>query len=128
VLMSASITSATVLAGGPLRIMQACLDVVVPYVMTAAEFGQADRQLPADPGKLADMYVALSRPGPMSTPSPGPATRGQGHPQGCRRCILYAAERATWAAWRPSSAWEATAISTALPHPPACSGRQSSMR
>ena len=50
----------TVLAGGPLGIMQACLDVVLPYVRERKQFGEPIGSFQLIQGKIADMYVALN--------------------------------------------------------------------
>ncbi|MDB5439517.1 MAG: acyl-CoA dehydrogenase [Caulobacteraceae bacterium] len=60
VLMSGLDYERTVLAGGPLGIMQACLDVVLPYVRERKQFGQAIGTFQLRQAKIADMYVALN--------------------------------------------------------------------
>jgi isovaleryl-CoA dehydrogenase len=60
VLMSGLDYERAVLAGGPLGIMQACLDVVLPYVRERRQFGQPIGQFQLMQGKVADMYVALN--------------------------------------------------------------------
>ena len=60
VLMSGLDYERAVLAGGPLGIMQACLDVVLPYVRERKQFGQAVGGFQLMQGKVADMYVALN--------------------------------------------------------------------
>ncbi|WP_411286948.1 isovaleryl-CoA dehydrogenase [Phenylobacterium sp.] len=60
VLMSGLDYERTVLAAGPLGIMQACLDVVLPYVRERKQFGQAIGSFQLMQGKVADMYVALN--------------------------------------------------------------------
>ncbi|MDN0084881.1 isovaleryl-CoA dehydrogenase [Crenobacter sp. SG2305] len=60
VLMSGLDYERAVLAAGPLGIMQACLDVVVPYLTDRTQFGQAIGDFQLMQGKLADMYVTLS--------------------------------------------------------------------
>ncbi|MFO1012481.1 MAG: isovaleryl-CoA dehydrogenase [Caulobacteraceae bacterium] len=60
VLMSGLDYERTVLSGGPLGIMQACLDVVLPYVRERKQFGQAIGAFQLMQGKIADMYVALN--------------------------------------------------------------------
>ncbi|HEX4118669.1 MAG TPA: isovaleryl-CoA dehydrogenase [Rhizomicrobium sp.] len=60
VLMSGLDYERTVLAGGPLGIMQACLDVVIPYVRERKQFGQAIGSFQLVQAKVADMYVALN--------------------------------------------------------------------
>ncbi len=60
VLMSGLDYERTVLAGGPLGIMQACLDVVLPYVRERKQFGQVIGSFQLIQAKVADMYVALN--------------------------------------------------------------------
>ena len=60
VLMSGLDYERAVLAGGPLGIMQACLDVVLPYVRERRQFGQPIGSFQLMQGKVADMYVALN--------------------------------------------------------------------
>jgi len=60
VLMSGLDYERAVLAGGPLGIMQACLDVVIPYVRERKQFGQAIGSFQLIQAKVADMYVALN--------------------------------------------------------------------
>jgi isovaleryl-CoA dehydrogenase len=60
VLMSGLDYERTVLSGGPLGIMQACLDVVLPYVRERKQFGKAIGSFQLMQGKVADMYVALN--------------------------------------------------------------------
>jgi isovaleryl-CoA dehydrogenase len=60
VLMSGLDYERAVLAGGPLGIMQACLDVVLPYVRARQQFGKPIGSFQLMQGKIADMYVALN--------------------------------------------------------------------
>ncbi len=60
VLMSGLDYERTVLAGGPLGIMQACLDVVLPYVREREQFGKSIGSFQLMQGKVADMYVAMN--------------------------------------------------------------------
>ena len=60
VLMSGLDYERTVLSGGPLGIMQACLDVVLPYVRERKQFGRTIGSFQLMQGKVADMYVALN--------------------------------------------------------------------
>jgi isovaleryl-CoA dehydrogenase len=60
VLMSGLDYERAVLAGGPLGIMQACLDVVIPYVRERKQFGRPIGSFQLMQGKIADMYVALN--------------------------------------------------------------------
>ncbi|MCX7900408.1 MAG: acyl-CoA dehydrogenase family protein, partial [Methylocystis sp.] len=60
VLMSGLDYERAVLAGGPIGIMQACMDIVLPYVHERKQFGQAIGEFELMQGKLADMYTALN--------------------------------------------------------------------
>jgi isovaleryl-CoA dehydrogenase len=60
VLMSGLDYERTVLAAGPLGIMQACMDVVLPYVRERQQFGRPIGTFQLMQGKIADMYVALN--------------------------------------------------------------------
>ena len=98
VLMSGLDYERVVLAGGPLGIMQACLDVVVPYVHERAQFGQAIGEFQLMQGKLADMYVALSTAKAYTYAVAQACDRGETTRKDAAGCILYAAEKATWMA------------------------------
>ena len=74
VLMSGLDYERVVLAGGPTGIMQACLDVVVPYIHDRKQFGQSIGEFQFIQGKVADMYTSSTPAVPISTPSPRPAT------------------------------------------------------
>src|SRR5574340_1665717 len=60
VLMSGLDYERAVLSGGPLGIMAACLDVVLPYVHERQQFGQSIGEFQLMQGKLADMYTAMN--------------------------------------------------------------------
>src|ERR1700761_2433095 len=60
VLMSGLDYERAVLAAGPLGIMQACLDVVIPYIHDRKQFGQAIGEFQLIQGKIADMYTTMS--------------------------------------------------------------------
>ena len=60
ILMSGLDYERTVLSGGPIGIMQACLDVVMPYVKERSQFGQPIGNFQMIQAKVADMYVALN--------------------------------------------------------------------
>src|SRR5438477_9150852 len=102
VLMSGLDYERAVLAGGPLGIMDACMDIVLPYVHEREQFGQPIGEFQLMQGKLADMYTtfmackayvyAVGREcdaTPKGTRSPRKDAAG---------AILYAAEKATWMA------------------------------
>ena len=98
VLMSGLDYERTVLAGGPLGIMQACLDLVVPYVHERKQFGQPIGEFELIQGKLADMYTALSASRAYVYAVARAGDRGETARKDAAGCILFAAERATWMA------------------------------
>jgi isovaleryl-CoA dehydrogenase len=98
VLMSGLDYERVVLAGGPLGIMAACLDAVVPYVHERKQFGQAIGEFQLMQGKLADMYVALSTAQSYTYAVAQACDRGETTRKDAAGCILYAAEKATWMA------------------------------
>ena len=104
VLMSGLDFERTVLAGGPLGIMQACLDLVLPYVHDRRQFGQAIGQFQLMQGKLADMYSTMMAC-KAYVYAVGQALDRASTPQALRAlrkdaagAILYSAEKATWMA------------------------------
>ncbi len=98
VLMSGLDYERVVLAGGPLGIMAACLDVVVPYVHDRKQFGQAIGEFQLMQGKLADMYVARSTSQAYTYAVAQACDRGETSRKDAAGCILYTAEKATWMA------------------------------
>ena len=104
VLMSGLDYERAVLSGGPLGIMQACMDVVVPYVHDRKQFGQPIGEFQLMQGKLADMYSTMmackayvyavgQACDRASTPDQVRALR-----KDAAGAILYSAEKATWMA------------------------------
>jgi isovaleryl-CoA dehydrogenase len=98
VLMSGLDYERAVLAAGPLGIMQACLDVVLPYVHERRQFGQAIGEFQLMQGKLADMYVTMNAARAYVYAVAKACDRGQTSRKDAAGAILYAAERATWMA------------------------------
>ena len=98
VLMSGLDYERAVLAAGPLGIMQACMDVVVPYVHERKQFGQAIGEFQLMQGKLADMYTTLSACRAYVYAVGAALDRGQTTRKDAAGAILYAAEKATWMA------------------------------
>lgn len=84
-----------VLAAGPLGIMAACLDVVVPYLHARKQFGKPIGEFQLMQGKLADMYVTLSAARAYVYAVANACDRGETTRKDAAGCILYAAERAT---------------------------------
>jgi len=95
VLMSGLDYERAVLAGGPLGIMQSCLDVVIPYLHERKQFGQAIGEFQLMQGKLADMYTGLSAARAYVYSVARACDRGQTTRKDAAGAILYAAERAT---------------------------------
>jgi isovaleryl-CoA dehydrogenase len=95
VLMSGLDYERLVLAGGPLGIMQACLDVVLPYVHERKQFGQAIGEFQLMQGKLADMYTTLSACRAYIYAVARQCSAGKTARKDAAGAILYASERAT---------------------------------
>jgi isovaleryl-CoA dehydrogenase len=98
VLMSGLDYERVVLAAGPLGIMQACLDLVVPYVHERKQFGQPIGEFQLMQAKLADMYTALNACRAYVYAVAKACDRGKTTRRDAAGAILYAAERATWMA------------------------------
>lgn len=98
VLMSGLDFERAVLAAGPVGIMQACMDVVVPYIHERKQFGQAIGEFQLMQGKIADMYVALSAVRSYVYEVARACDRHEVTRRDAAGCILYAAEKATWMA------------------------------
>lgn len=95
VLMSGLDYERTVLSGGPVGIMQACLDVVVPYVHERKQFGQSIGEFQLMQGKLADMYTTLSASRAYLYAVAKACDRDQTSRKDAAAVILYTAEQAT---------------------------------
>ncbi len=98
VLMSGLDYERVVLAGGPLGIMVASMDVVVPYVHEREQFGQPIGEFQLMQGKLADMYVTMNACRSYVYSVAAACDRGETTRKDAAGCILYAAEKATWCA------------------------------
>ena len=95
VLMSGLDYERAVLAAGPLGIIRACLDVVVPYVHEREQFGKSIGEFQLMQGKLADMYVAYSTSKAYVYAVGQACDRGEVTRKDAAGAILYAAEQAT---------------------------------
>jgi len=95
VLMSGLDFERTVLSGGPTGIMQACMDVVVPYVHERKQFGQSIGEFQLMQGKIADMYVDLNASRAYLYAVAKACDRGETSRKDAAAVILYTAERAT---------------------------------
>jgi isovaleryl-CoA dehydrogenase len=98
VLMSGLDYERAVLAGGPLGVMAACLDVVLPYVHERKQFGQPIGEFQLMQGKLADMYTTFSACRAYVYAVGQALDRGETTRKDAAGAILYAAEKATWMA------------------------------
>jgi isovaleryl-CoA dehydrogenase len=95
VLMSGLDYERTVLSGGPVGIMQACLDIVLPYLHDRKQFGQAIGEFQLMQGKVADMYVDINTSRAYLYAVAKACDRGEDSRKDAAAVILYTAERAT---------------------------------
>lgn len=95
VLMSGLDYERTVLAGGPLGIMAACMDVVMPYVHERKQFGQPIGSFQLVQGKLADMYTTMNACRAYVYAVAAACDRKETTRKDAAGCILFAAEKAT---------------------------------
>jgi isovaleryl-CoA dehydrogenase len=98
VLMSGLDYERAVLAAGPLGVMAACLDAVVPYLHERKQFGQSIGEFQLMQGKLADMYTTYSACRAYVYAVGQALDRGETTRKDAAGAILYAAEKATWMA------------------------------
>jgi isovaleryl-CoA dehydrogenase len=98
VLMSGLDYERAVLAGGPLGIMAACMDVVLPYVHERQQFGQPIGEFQLMQGKIADMYTTMNACRAYVYAVGQACDRGETARKDAAGAILYAAEKATWMA------------------------------
>ncbi|GAA2851087.1 isovaleryl-CoA dehydrogenase [Aminobacter aminovorans] len=95
VLMSGLDYERVVLAGGPIGIMAACMDVAVPYVHDRKQFGQPIGEFQLVQGKLADMYSTMNAARAYVYAVAAACDRGQTTRKDAAGCVLFAAEKAT---------------------------------
>ncbi len=95
VLMSGLDYERVVLSAGPLGIMAACMDIVVPYLHERKQFGQPIGEFQLMQGKLADMYVTMNTARAYVYAVAAACDRGETTRKDAAGCILYAAEKAT---------------------------------
>lgn len=98
VLMSGLDYERAVLAGGPIGIMRACMDVVLPYVHDRKQFGRPIGEFELMQGKLADMYTALNATRALVYAVAKACDLGRSTRKDAASAILFASERATWMA------------------------------
>lgn len=95
VLMSGLDFERTVLSGGPVGIMQACMDIVVPYIHDRKQFGQSIGEFQLMQGKVADMYTELAASRAYLYAVAAACDRGEESRKDAAAVILYTAEKAT---------------------------------
>ena len=95
VLMSGLDYERVVLSGGPIGIMAACMDVVLPYMHERKQFGQSIGEFQLMQGKLADMYVTMNAARAYVYAVAAACDRGETTRKDAAGCILYSAEKAT---------------------------------
>ncbi|MDE0097846.1 MAG: isovaleryl-CoA dehydrogenase [Gammaproteobacteria bacterium] len=95
VLMSGLDTERVTLAGGPLGIMSACMDVVVPYVHERRQFGRPIGDFQLMQGKIADMYTTFNACRAYVYMVAAACDRGETTRKDAAGCILYSSEKAT---------------------------------
>ena len=128
VLMSGLDYERAVLAGGPLGIMAACMDAVLPYVHERQQFGQPIGEFQLMQGKLADMYTTMNAcRAYVYAVGAGLRPRRRRTRKDAAGAILYAAEKATWMAGEAIQASAATATSTST-RPAGCGATRSCTR
>jgi len=98
ILMSGLDYERLVLAGGPLGIMRACFDLVMPYVRDRKQFGRPIGEFQLMQGKIADMYTAMNSCRAYVYAVAQACDRAQTTRFDAAGCILLAAEKATWMA------------------------------
>jgi isovaleryl-CoA dehydrogenase len=98
VLMSGLDYERVVLSGGPLGIMAACLDVVLPYIHSRKQFNRPIGEFQLMQGKLADMYVGFNACRAYVYTVARACDRGETTRKDAAGAILYSAEKATWMA------------------------------
>ena len=98
VLMSGLDYERAVLAGGPVGIMQACMDVVIPYLHERKQFGQPIGEFQLMQGILADLYTTLNACRAYVYAVGSACDRGETTRKDAAGAILYASEKATWMA------------------------------
>lgn len=98
VLMSGLDYERSVLSGGPLGIMQACMDVVVPFIHERKQFGKSIGTFQLMQGKIADMYSTMNATKAYVYAVAKACDRGETARKDAAGAILYSAEKATWMA------------------------------
>ncbi len=96
VLMSGLDYERVVLSAGPIGIMQACMDAVIPYSHERKQFGKSIGEFQLIQGKIADMYATLNASRAYAYAVAKACDRGETTRKDAAAVILYTAEQATW--------------------------------
>ena len=104
VLMSGLDYERVVLAAGPVGIMQACMDIVLPYMHERKQFGKPIGEFELMQAKIADMYTALMSSSLILYAVAKACDRGDVTRKDAASVILYTSENATWMACKPFNA------------------------
>ena len=123
VLMSGLDYERAVLAGGPLGIMQACMDVVIPYIHERKQFDRPIGEFQLMQGKIADMYTTMNACRAYVYAVAAACDRGETARKDAAGAILYAGRKPPGWPWRQSRPWAVTAISTSFPPAASCAMR-----
>jgi len=115
ILMSGLDIERVVLAGGPLGIMRACFDVVLPYVRERKQFDRPIGSFELMQGKLADMYTAMNGSRAFVYAVAAAADRGKARRHDAAAAILKASEAATWVAGQAIQALGGNGYTTEYP-------------
>ena len=115
ILMSGLDYERVVLSGGPLGIMAAAMDVVVPYVHERKQFGQPIGEFQLMQGKLADMYTTMNVCRAYVYAVAAACDRGETTRKDAAGCILYSAEKATQVALEAIQALGGNGYTTDFP-------------
>ena len=98
VLMSGLDYERAVLSGGPIGIMQACMDVIMPYIHERKQFGKSIGEFQLMQGKIADIYTIMNAAKAYVYTVGKSCDRGDTTRKDAAGAILYSAEKATWMA------------------------------
>src|SRR5690606_27181267 len=115
ILMSGLDIERIVLAGGPLGIMRACFDVVLPYVHERKQFDRPIGSFELMQGKLADMYTAMNASRAYVYAVAAACDRGNARRHDAAAAILKASEAATWVAGQAIQALGGNGYTTEYP-------------
>ena len=115
ILMSGLDYERCILSGGPTGIMQACLDLIIPYIHDRKQFGNPIGSFQLMQGKIADMYTIMNASKAYTYAVAGACDRGNATRKDAAGAILFAAEKATWMALQAIQCLGATGYMNQMP-------------